>query len=132
MIKQFVSSLLCVTLLSNVAYAQTVDVTEKSVISPLNEGMTSPFTGLLLSPQAVATIIAERESYEPRCQIKIDKSVAENQSKCDFNFAEAKTTYDAEDEIDNRPSKIVWTAVGFGGGVMITLLSVFVVSKLSN
>lgn len=152
---KIISTFLLITLLSNIAYAEVLNVNGKSVITPLAEGQNSPFAGLLLSPQAVATIVSEKESFEPRCKLRVEHATQETQAKCDFALAELKTKLEADvkdvtikldaktqeiteldkklkDEIANRPSREVWSAVGFGGGVLVTLLSAFLVSKASK
>ncbi len=155
MILRFISAVLAMTLITNIAYAQDIDVKGKPVISPLDQGQLSPFDGLLLSPQAVATIIAERESYEPRCTLKTQKAVAENQANNDFFISDQKSKCDADTkvleiklkskieetqvlgeklnyEIATRPNRATWASIGFGGGVVITLLSALLISRISN
>lgn len=112
-IKKFVSSvLLCVMTLTSapaladdfslmLPQAPALQPGEKDVgaaLSPLKKGQVAPFTGVELSPLAVATIITELNSIADKVKIETDRARAEEQAKCDFKVSEtqAKATADAK------------------------------------
>ena len=110
-VKKLVSSILLCTIVLSPALASADDFKitlpsppalqpgEKDVgaaISPLKKGQAAPFTGVELSPLAVATIISELNSFADKIKIETDRARAEEQAKCDFKVSEtqAKATAD--------------------------------------
>jgi hypothetical protein len=121
-----------------------------AAISPMKKGQVAPFTGILLSPKAAATVIAELNNFEARVKVEVDHAVAVNQAQCDFKLSEQKTTADADKKVlnaqleernkridilngiikkqeEDRPNVMLWTGLGVAGGVIITLGTVLVV-----
>lgn len=124
-------------------------------ITPLKQGQTAPYTGILLSPRATGTIIASVSTQNDRTKIEVDKAVADTQAQCTFKTSETQAKADADrqvlqaqlteksTEIDtltnqikqeqaSRPNATLWTGLGFGGGVLVTVLTVFAVNKASK
>jgi len=54
-----------------------------AVISPLIKTQKAPFSGLLLSPRAIAEIIAEISSYEEAVTIEKDRLIKEHSANLD-------------------------------------------------
>lgn len=52
----------------------------------VNEGSPSPFTGWCLTDPAMAKIIADKESEDSRCQLKIDKEIELLQAQHTFEI----------------------------------------------
>ena len=153
--KKFVSSLCIVTILAlpTSAYAddQTFPDVPKPVpgeidvgaaISPLRKGQLAPFTGVLLSPKALASIITELNSISDQIKIEVDKTKAEDAANCDYRVAETenelKTSIkilDAQAEErkkqidmlndrlkqseDDQPYTALWVGLGVGGGFLL-------------
>jgi hypothetical protein len=145
---------------SSVALAQTVPtpVTTPSsleVVTPLAINQPAPFAGLLLSPEAVARIIVDRESVPQEKKIAIDHAVAEQKAKDDAQLRAAQigaetaakscdVTVKAREndinvltkklaEVENKGSNAPWyLAAGAVGGVVVTALTFFVVGAIQK
>lgn len=163
--KKFIASLLIATQMCVVAPAFADPPTLPSIpdpvpgevdvgtaISPMKKGRIAPFTGILLSPKATATIIAELNSFNDRIKLEVDHARAEEKALCEFRVAEQKTNCDADKKVlqaqidarkkevdalnealkkerDSRPNTVLWTGLGFGAGLITTVLTVFAVSQ---
>ncbi len=126
-----------------------------AAISPMKKGQVAPFTGVLLSPKAVASIITELDSIPKTIKIEVDKARGDEKAKCDFRAGEAKAAADAdakvaaakiesnmkrigvlEDELkkerDARPNLGVWVAAGFVGGVVVTAATTYVILQAAK
>jgi hypothetical protein len=126
-----------------------------AAISPIKKGYPAPFTGVLLSPKAIATIIAELNSINGRIKIETDRVRGECLANCDFKVNEVKIKAEADAKIgaahlkfatdenlvlqarlkkveESRPNLMLWTGGGVVGGVALTILTVFAVSQASR
>jgi hypothetical protein len=128
-------------------------------ISPMKKGQVAPFTGILLSPKAAATIIAQLNSMQMQINIEVDKARGEERAKCDYNINEEKAWCAADRKIlqarindqdrqmaivnealkeseKSRPNTTLWvglgTGLGFVGGVAMTVLTVWAVNQSSK
>jgi hypothetical protein len=172
MFSKIVSTLVLVSLLtSNVAVAQeqsnqnalssakpALEAGEQDpgkVLSPMKKGQKAPYTGVLLAPQTIASVIADYEAVPEKVKLEVKKAVAEAQNKCDRSLADAKASceadkaalqsqidddkkvikaYDEQLKVlrDKQTNPLLWTGVGVVGGVAVTLLTVFAVSAAKN
>lgn len=166
MLKRIIASLLLATyaLLPLNAYAEEAPALptiiapagEKDAgltISPLKKDNKAPFTGVLLSPAAVASIIAQAHVYDAQVKLEVDKTKAEEQAQCQYRVSEIKTTTDADKGIlqarydakvkevealqkQIKPSTSTAPALYVSGGAVagigLTLLTVFVVSRVTK
>lgn len=178
--KKFVSILMLSTLLlPNIAAAQSVpspdpDPPAKDIgrqlppvqlqpgekdpgtaLSPMKRGQRAPFTGVLLSPAAVANVVVEMESFEERLHIEVVRSIQEERAAGDKRLSDAnaastadkkvlqanldasKTEADAykkelKDLRDSQPNTYLWAGLGALGGVAFTLLTVFAVTQVTK
>lgn len=178
--KKFISTLLLITLLiPNVATAQSVPSPESDqpikdftrslppiqllpgekdpgdALSPMKRGQRAPFTGVLLSPSAVATVVVEFESFEERLHIEVMKSVAEERAAGDKRLGDANASSTADKKVlqsnfdaakresdmfkkelkdlrDSQPNPYFWAGIGAAGGVVFTLLTVFAVAQVTK
>lgn len=178
--KKFVSTLLLSTLLiPNTVVAQSVPSPEPeqpvkdfarslppiqlqpgekdpgNALSPMKRGQRAPFTGVLLSPSAIATVVVEFESFEERLHIEVMKSVAEERAAGDKRLGDANATSTADKKIlqanfdaakreanafkielkelkDSQPNPYLWAGIGAAGGVVFTLLTVFAVTQVTK
>lgn len=126
-----------------------------AAVSPMNKGQKAAFTGVLLSPKAVATVITELSSVGEKIKIETEKVKSEQQTICKketsdltvkaeteksiFKLdAEAKgKTIDVlqlrlDEEKKSRPNVILWSGLGAAGGIAVTLLTVFAVSQATK
>jgi hypothetical protein len=79
--------------------------------APLERGDKAPFTGVLLSPLAVATIVAERDAFDERIAIEVRKAKAECQARCDHKLRGQRIGCDADKKtlkasLDERKKRI--------------------------
>lgn len=148
--KRFVSSLLVASMLvATPVWADETSTTAHAVVTPLNKGQLAPYTGVLMSPEAVAQIIAEKESTAKALQLAVQHQVDLDEAKLKFETDRITTTCTADKKIlqaqvDNGhrqinilneqlkketggPSPLGWLAIGGGTGIAVTLLTVFVV-----
>jgi hypothetical protein len=161
--KSFVASiLLAVTLSSSVAGAQVTfppvtpvpgEVSVGAAVSPMRKGQVAPFTGVLLSPEAVAKIIVDynnakeqteieakkaRETQKAQDQLIIDnlkadidreKAIAEAQVKS--RDGQLKILSDALEKAEkDKPNPTLWAGIGVVAGAAITIITVFVVGSV--
>lgn len=126
-----------------------------SAISPLKKGQIAPFTGVLLSPKATATIITQLNSLDALVKIEVDKAKSESKAQCDFAIAEQKNQLETDKKVlqasideklkritilenqvkeaeASRPNVVIWAGVGFAGGIAVTVLTVYAVSQATR
>jgi hypothetical protein len=124
-------------------------------ISPLRRGDRSPFTGLALSPRAVASILAHYKFLQEQIDIEVERAKRETESKFTFEkeglqiqFTADKEVLSAQlarsesetirfkdllrKEIDSRPNLTLWATLSFVGGIGITILTVFAINSATN
>jgi hypothetical protein len=70
------------------------EISVGKAVSMLKKGQTAPFSGVLLSPEAVADLITRLESYNSECQLKIDKELAIQKANTDLKYAQLSITHD--------------------------------------
>lgn len=130
-----------------------VDVGE--AVSPMRKGQVAPFTGLLFSPAAVATIITEIESKQAEIDLEVQRATdamavrhnhqleimrirTDSDSKIDkLRIDEQKNEIDRlnlrlKQEREDRPNVLVWTAVGVGAGVILSTLTAAIIVSVTN
>ena len=126
-----------------------------AAISPLNKGQHAPFTGVELSPKAVAQIIAELETEKARTEVEVTKAVASEKATCEFKLQQQKIDTDATQKIiiaqlqasqkestvlrnrvftleNDQPNLELWVAGGFTVGVALTALTSYVIVKATH
>lgn len=116
-------------------------------ISPMKWGQKAPFTGILLSPKAVAIVMTELNSIEERIQIEVDRGVATCQANCNFKVEQVKISMDADikilkaqlearkkeneilterlEDAEDGINPIWWAGGGFLVGALTTILIVW-------
>lgn len=130
-----------------------------AAISPMKKNQTAPFTGVLMSPKAVATLIAEFNNLDAKIKIETDKVRSEEKAKGEFSFSELTIRSGADKKIfeaqleerdkriailvdqvsrsdSNKSNPATWAAVGTGVGfllgILLTTATVFAVNKASK
>lgn len=127
-------------------------------ISPMKKGQRAPFTGVLLSPSAVADVIVEFETFEERIHIEVMKAVKEQQADCDKKLSDTETKLNTDKKIleanigskdrtiknlqdqvkilteeqNSRWPVGAWVGIGAAGGVALTILTAFAISKATQ
>lgn len=166
--KTFISLLVALSLISSNVFAQqpkTLPVESilspepeedlKPRISPMRTDDIAPFSGILFSPRATATIITELETVNQKIAIEVNKAVKDATAKKQFEIDEinskcitSKSTLqatinanekrimqlrkdlkDAQDIANNSPSRLLWASLGVGTGVALTILITFAVNQ---
>lgn len=125
-----------------------------TVISPLRKDQPAPFTGVLFSPRAAATMVTDVATLGDKVTLEVNKAVGDVTARKDFEIKEAAAAARADKAIlqagvearDARikalqddlraseaaraaaPNRSTWAGVGFVGGLLVTLATVFVVN----
>jgi len=163
MMKKIIPLLLATSMLCNNVYAQSIpspdpETDEKTQIAPMFPGDRAPFTGVLFSTKATATVLAELDSFQDKLSIEVKKVQrdAEAQKKFELSQLDAKRTREKdvikadldaqqkvnvnlkqdvkrlEDEVANAPNRLLWASMGVAGGVLVTVLITFAVNQASK
>lgn len=130
-----------------------------AAISPMKKGQVAPFTGILLSPKATATIIAQLNSIQDQIKIEVDHARAEEVAKCQFRVDETTNRLETDKKIlqaqvddkstqvnvlteklkqeeANRPNTPLWVGLGTGAGLIIgvglSALTVYAIGHASK
>lgn len=134
---------------------QPGEVDPGKALSPMKKGQKAPFTGVLLSPAAVADTIVDIESVEERIHIEVTRAMQEEQAKCDKTSGDLTAKFTADNKIlqasvDGKTREIkilneelakaqaraknpyLWGGIGFVGGVALSVLGVYAISQVSK
>lgn len=124
-------------------------------LSPMKKGQKAPFTGVLLSPAAVADIIVELDSIEERIQIEVMNATKLNQAECEKKVETLETNSQFDKKmlqatIENKDKNIasltlelqkskkeqtnpfLWTGIGLGAGILMTVLTAYAISQTTK
>jgi len=127
-------------------------------ISPMRKGQRAPFTGVLLSPEASANIIIEFETFQERIRLDVNKAIKQEQADCQKTMSDlaAKAAADKkilQANIDQKGRTIsdlnvevkklkeekatewsptAWIGIGAAGGILVTVLTAFAISKATK
>jgi hypothetical protein len=168
MMKKLISSIMLASfLVPNVCCAQDVvstlptivipagEVDPGAAISPMKKGQKAPFTGVLLSPEAVATVITEIKSLDDKIKLEVQRVTSLQQEQCRKEKTDLQIRSDADKKIlqsdiddklrtinlleenlkkeqEDRPNKVVWAGLGAAGGIAVTILTAFAISKVTK
>jgi hypothetical protein len=128
--------------------------TPPPIIYPLNKGQPSPLTGVLFSPEAVAQIIAQRDTAAAAAQLAVQHQQELDDAAKKYALDSAATTCTADKNVlsaqltdaqkqnqilqdqlkknTGGPGAPVWIGLGFVGGVVVTVVTAFAVSKATH
>jgi len=124
-------------------------------ISPMRKGQIAPFTGLLLSPAAVASVMTDLETKDELIRLEVERATSrlklnhehemtilrirsESDSKIDkLRIEEQRKDIDRIDaqlkkERESRPDPLVWASIGLGAGVVLSTLTAAIIAAVSN
>jgi hypothetical protein len=156
--KRFISTLLVTTMLvsSGQAWADPIvgPPLPPPVVAPMQKGQTAPFTGVLMSPEAVAHVIAQQNAVVEHEAMAVKHQADLDAIQLKFQVDQLTTTCTADKSIlqaqvddgnkrvqilndqlkktTGGPSPSVWMGIGGVGGVVVTLLTVFAVSQATK
>ncbi len=130
-----------------------------AAISPMNKGQIAPFTGVLLSSKAVASVIAEIHANQEQIKIEVDRALGLAAAHCTYMVAETTNRLETDKKIiqaqvdeqakensvlaaqlktaeANKPNMPVWVGLSIGGGFVVgvaaTILVVYGVNQASK
>lgn len=155
--KRFISCFLVASMVATAvpAWADGPAVpTPAPVISPLNKGQPSPYTGVLFSPEAVAQVIAQQDTAVAALQLAVQHQADLDAAQLKFQVDTLTTTCtaaksDLQAQLDDNLKQInilndqlkkntggpgagVWIGLGAVGGTVATILIAVAVSKTSK
>ena len=124
------------------------------IISPLNKGQAAPWSGVLLSPPAVAQIVAQQDTAKAALLLAVQHQQELDAANQKYALDSAATTCNADKtvlqaqvtdgqkqeqvltqqlkSVTGGPGAPVWIGVGFVGGVVVTVLTAFAISKATH
>jgi hypothetical protein len=119
-------------------------------ISPMKKYQVAPFSGLLLSPKAVAQIMAELDSYDEKVKIVTEKALADDRAASELKLSEMKTRLEADNKLlqsalqskidelkivndalkkaENKPDVLPWAIGSFAVGAGVALTAVIAIA----
>lgn len=126
-----------------------------AAVSPMKRGQIAPFTGVLLSPKALATVVADLNSMTDQIKIEVDRARGEEKARCDFSVSQVRTELETDKKImqahvdddqaqlriledhlkkaeQSQSNALIWGFVGLGSGIAVSLLTVAVVSAVTK
>ncbi len=128
--------------------------TPPPIIIPLNRGQPSPLTGVLFSPEAVASVIAQKDTAAAAAQLAVQHQAEIDSAAQKYALDSLQTTCTADKTVlqaqvtdvqkqnqilsqqlksaTSGPSAPVWIGIGFAGGVLVTVLTTFAISKATH
>lgn len=115
-------------------------------VSPLRWGQKAPFTGVLLSPEAIAKIIADVKATPAAIEIEVQRERKVQQALADHRVEQARIVADADRKVleaqlefsrrentlllerleeveSDQPNMALWVGGAFVGGVVVTLVT---------
>lgn len=118
-----------------------------AAISPMKKGQIAPFTGVLLSPRAAASITVDLENVDEKVTIAVNRARDEEKAVCKAKTNEVSIQANADKEVlqarldaslkqnnvlnekikkeeEDRPNVAFWTIGGAVGGIVSTVLIV--------
>ncbi len=143
-------ALLVALLLPSLASADEPAPWIAPVITPVQKGALAPFTGVLLTPEAVARIVAEAKDCPKRAVVEVDRARGEQKALDEKSLADARSDAKRDKEvlqagIDQRDGNIkdltarlekseqargnawLWAGGGVLAGAVIVTLSIVAV-----
>jgi hypothetical protein len=154
--KQVIAIMLLLSMTATVS-AQDVpvvpNVPEVPLLTPMEVGDKAPYKGVLLSPPAIADIIAEYKTFGDRLRLEIEKAQAEERAKGTMAVDSLKVQCDTDRkvaeaqvaEIEGRNKVLIkeqkrlersqrnlttWTVTGVALGLLVGTLGTFGVVRL--
>jgi len=138
-LKQTIAILISFVFVASTAVASPATTSTTSTFTFLNKNDRAPFAGTLFSIEATAKLLAEKETAEQECKLKIKYETDKLQAKCarDFDLISSelqieKKKYNiivaAQDEEIERLQKIAlgsndYDLFWFGGGVLLGVVT---------
>lgn len=141
--KIFAFFLICILCcISTTTYADDQFELSSAVITPLEKNEKAPYQGILLSPEAIANIIADYKAFEEKMKIELERQKREEEAQKKFEINNIISTCNADKKIldaklkrsegDNKllleeqkkleksqKNVLIWTLAGTGAGILV-------------
>ena len=153
--KRIISTLLVCSVLASSTLAWADDPpTSSPTVSPLQKGQPAPYTGVLLSPEATALVIAEKDAAKKEVELAEQRQISLSAAQKKFELEQLTSTFMADKKIlqaqvDDNLRQInvlseqlkkqsggsnptMWVGLGFLGGTVLTVVTVFAVSQATK
>lgn len=131
------------------------DVDVGAALSPLKKLQSAPFAGVLLSPLAVATLIADINARKEETQIEVDRATKTMQANSDYEKSILMNKCDADSRVftaklDHRQKEIeiltaaleeqekqrqdplAWAFIGLATGIVSATITASVITAVSK
>lgn len=132
---------------------------DDATISPMKKNQPAPFDGVLLSPTATASIIAQIKAMKEQLLLEIEHAKKEEQTRCQYKIDDLNTmcstdkkvlaaqidqqksridllSTQLDKEINNKPNVQLWTGIGVGVGFVVgvglSALTIYAIGQASN
>lgn len=126
-----------------------------SAISPMKKGQVAPYTGVLLSPKALATIVTELKSFDERIKIELERANGESKARCDYEINAVKIAAETDSKVaqarleenqkrieileetieeqqTSQSDPVLYGGLGFGIGVAATVLLAYATTRVTT
>jgi hypothetical protein len=153
--KRFISCLVVASMMGTLVPAWADEQADPApVVSPLQKGQPAPYTGVLFSPQAVAIVIAQKDAAQKALELAVKHQADVDAAQLKFQIDTLTTTCNTDKailqaQIDDGKRQInilndqlrkntggpgapIWIGLGFVGGVVTTILTVFAISQATK
>ena len=135
---------------SSIVSAQTITSTSTGSFTILKKNELALFDGVLFDSNAVAVLLTDKEYIENSFKLKLDYELKIQKSNSDLELNELKLSCNTQKNIDNdiisfkdkelkeirkialekSDNSLLYLGVGIVGGIILTLLSVYITRKV--
>ncbi len=149
-----ISALTAAAMLAMTVPAYADPPTAAPVVSPINKDQPAPFSGILLSPSAAAMVIAAKDAAAASLKLAVQHQYEVDMAQMKFQLDQANTTCTGDKavlqaQVDDGKKQVnilttqlkkstgslsapAWMGIGGATGVIVTLLTVFAVSRATK
>lgn len=123
-----------------------------AAVSPMRKGDAALFTGVLLSPKAVATVIAEMKLLNEKIMLEVNKAKSEEGARCAFSLKEAELKAQTDRSVlqakleskdrqvkvledrlqkteNDKPDLMLWVGGSFAAGLIVSIATTFALTQ---
>ena len=135
---KFFTVFLCASFISTSVFA------EEAKMTPIQEKQSSPYSGVLLSPEAVAELVTDFVTKEEEKNIAVTRAVGETRAQCTFHETEVRISLEADKKVvqaqldgakaqnellnrelkkaeERQSSPLLWASLGVAAGIVTTV-----------
>jgi hypothetical protein len=123
-------------------------------ISPLTKGQPAPYVGVLMSPEAVAQLISQQDATVQALKLAVQHQVDLDAAQLKYQVAALNTSCtadksDLQAQVDDGKKQVsvltaqvksnsgglgapIWLGIGVVGGIVVSVLTTFAISKATK